>query len=577
MSSASQLFMFLGVVLVAACAPAVPSNPSVPARGQDGAPAASAVQRTLVVIGGRAPDTLAAKQLRDSGGAGNPRASYRAFNAALAISDERDIPRAYLAEKLPELNTDDWRVSSDGRMETTFRLRPDLTWHDGRPLTGDDFVFAHRVYASPEFGTSGLPPITYMEEVRAPDARTVVIRWKQPYAQGNALVMAELMPLPRHLLEQSFVPGQPDAFAALPFWISEYVGLGPYRLTRYELGSFAEATAFPGHALGKAKIDQLRLLYMPDANTALANLLSEAANVATDNSIDLQQAIVLDREWGPRNAGVVLKSPVGVRHGNVNLRPEIATPRTLTDLRVRRALAHSTDRQTLADGLTEGMGSIADTLVLPQVEYFADLDRVITKYPFDPRRVEQLLNEVGYTKGGDGIFVHPSEGRFAMEMAVAAGARNETEVAVIADGLKRQGIDASIRIIPRAQVTEPFIFAHFPGVLIGSHNSATIPPLQRLRQSEIATPENRGRGANYSGWVHPEAERLINLYETTLNRAERNQHIVQLLKLVTDEVPIYALYHNLEFIAHTSNLRGPAVAASNDGSAWNIHEWYWER
>jgi peptide/nickel transport system substrate-binding protein len=566
----------LGAVL--ACSPATPASaPSAAQSGESGAPIASAAQRTLVVIGGRAPDTLAAKQLRDSGGAGNPRATYRAFNAGLAINDERNVPRPYLAEALPQLNTDDWRVFPDGRMETTFHLRPDLTWHDGRPLTAEDFVFAFRIYASPEYGTASLPPVTYMEEVRAPDARSVLIRWRQPFAQANAMVMMEFMPLPRHVLEASFTPGQPDSFAAMPFWLTDYVGLGPYKLSRYEVGSFAEGTAFDGHALGRPRIEQLRLVYMPDANTALANLLSDAAHFATDNSIDLQQAIVLDREWGPRNAGTVLRSPVGVRHGNINLRPEIATPRTLVDVRVRRALAHATDRQALADGLTEGMGSIADTLVLPQVEYFADLDRAVTKYPFDPRRAEQLLNEVGYGKGGDGIYASPADGRFALEIAVAAGARNETEVVVISDGLKRQGIDATMRVIPRAQVTEPFIFANFSGVLIGSHNSATIPPVQRLRQSEIATPENRGRGANYSGWVNQEAERLINLYETTLNRAERNQHIVQLLKLVSEEMPIFTLYYNLEFVAHTANLRGPQVSVSTDGSAWNLHEWYWER
>jgi peptide/nickel transport system substrate-binding protein len=571
MSAALRLLSLILFTLAVACGPASPAAP------QSAAPAASAVQRTLVVIGGRAPDTLAAKQLRDSGGAGNPRATYRAFNAGLAINDERDVPQPYLAEALPQLNTDDWRVSADGRMETTFHLRPDLTWHDGRPLTGDDFVFAHRVYSSPEYGTASLPPITYMEEVRAPDTRTVVIRWRQPFAQANAMVMMEFMPLPRHVLESSFTPGQPDSFAAMSFWLTDYVGLGPYKLNRYEVGSFAEGTAFAGHALGRPKIEQLRMVYMPDANTALANLLSDSAHFATDNSIDLQQAIVLDREWGPRNAGTVLRSPVGVRHGNVQVRPEIATPRSLVDVRVRRALAHATDRQALADGLTEGMGSIADTLVLPQVEYFADLERAVTKYPYDPRRADQLLNEVGYVKGGDGIYVSPTDGRFAMEVSVAAGARNETEVVVISDGLKRQGIDASMRVVPRAQVTEPFIFANFPGVLIGSHNSATIPPVQRLRLSEIASPENRGRGANYSGWVNPEAERLINLYETTLNRSERNQHIVQLLKLVSEEVPIFTLYYNLEFVAHAANLRGPQVSVSTDGSAWNLHDWYWER
>ncbi len=533
------------------------------------------MQRTLVIIGGRAPETMSAKPIRQGSGAGNPRATYRAFNAGLAINDERDLPRPYLAEALPQLNSDAWRVSPDGRMETTYRLRPDLTWHDGEPLTAEDFVFAYRVYATPELGLASLPPLNYMEDVVASDARSVIIRWHQPFAQANALLMGDFLPLPRHLLESQFGQLPPESFASLPFWISDYVGLGPYRLTRSELGASADGAAFAGHALGKPKIDQVRFLYMPDANTALANLLSGGAHVATDNSIDLQQASVLDREWG-RGGGTVIRNPIGVRHGNVQLRPDFATPRTLLDLRVRRALAHGTDRQALADALTEG-GSIADTLVLPQVEYFPELDRAITKYPYDPRRMEQLLNEVGYARGPDGIFTSPTDGRFAMEVAVAAGARNEPEVQIITDGYRRVGIDASIRIIPRPQVTEPYIFANFPGVLIGSHNAATVPPLARFRVSEIATPETRGRGSNYSGWQNAEAERLINAYETALDRGERNQRAVELLKLVSEEVPIYPLYYNLEFFAHSAGLRGPVLSVSADGPAWNLHEWLWER
>ncbi len=577
MSAANVRVISVGLVLLLmACSPAVPAEPRTGGGPEGGArPAISAVQRTLVLIGGRAPESLSAKPIRQGSGAGNPRATYRAFNASLAINDERDIPLPYLAEALPQLNTDAWRVSPDGRMETTYRLRPDLTWHDGLPLTADDFVFAHRVYATPELGLASLPPLNYMEEVVAADPRTVVIRWHQPYAQANGLVMADFLPLPRHVLEVQFNQLPPESFAALPFWISDYIGLGPYKVTRSELGTSADGTAFNGHALGRAKIDQIRFLYMPDANTALANLLSGGAHVATDNSIDLQQASVLDREWG-RDGGTVIRNPIGVRHGNIQLRQEFSTPRTLLDVRVRRGLAHATDRQALADALTEG-GAIADTLVLPQVEYFSALDRAISKYPYDPRRTEQLFNDVAYTKGSDGFFASPTDGRFAMEVTVAAGARNEPEVQILADSYRRVGIDSSIRIVPRPQVTEPYIFANFPGVLIGSHNAATIPPLPRFRISEIATAETRGRGSNYSGWQSAEAERLINAYETALDRGERNQRVVELLKLVSEEVPIYSLYYNLEFFAHAGGLRGPAISVSADGSAWNMHEWVWER
>src|SRR6266540_1940640 len=56
-------------------------------------------------------------------GSGNHWVTKRPFNAALALIDYEGAVRAYLAEALPELNADSWRVFPDGRMETTYRLR----------------------------------------------------------------------------------------------------------------------------------------------------------------------------------------------------------------------------------------------------------------------------------------------------------------------------------------------------------------------------------------------------------------------------------------------------------------------
>ena len=222
-------------------------------------------------------------------------------------------------------------------------------------------------------------------------------------------------------------------------------------------------------------------------------------------------------------------------------------------------------------------GSIADTLVLPQVEYYTDLERVITKYPYDIRRTDQLLSEVGYAKGSDGLYTSPTEGRFSMELMVSQGPRNDIEVEIVADGFRKAGFDARLRIVPRAQQTEPFIFANFASVMIGSWNDAVIPPLKRMRSSEIATIETRGRGNNYSGWNSPQADRLVQAYEAALDRAERKQRIVELLKLVSDEVPMLGLYNNLAFLAYASGLKGPTATLTSNAATFNLHEWYWER
>src|SRR5204863_9329809 len=103
------------------------------------------------------------------------------FNVGLAIADERGTLVPDLATALPQLNTDSWKVNPDGTMETTYRLKPNLTWHDDQPLTADDFVYAFSLYNS----KAGLAlflstPQDRMSDVVAPDPGTVLIRWKTP-------------------------------------------------------------------------------------------------------------------------------------------------------------------------------------------------------------------------------------------------------------------------------------------------------------------------------------------------------------------------------------------------------------
>src|SRR5213594_234446 len=170
----------LGILLIAACAPTTPGG----AGGGQRAPSPNA-GRTVVLISGAELPSFAAKPLTPS--ASSPRAgiSGAVLNANLVYLDERGLPKPFLAEALPELNTGTWQVFADGRMETTYRLKPNLVWHDGQPLTAEDFVFAWRVYATPEFGIADTAGFRSIEEVAAPDRRSVVIRWKERYTDAG--------------------------------------------------------------------------------------------------------------------------------------------------------------------------------------------------------------------------------------------------------------------------------------------------------------------------------------------------------------------------------------------------------
>ena len=269
------------------------------------------------------------------------------FSATVAAWDLQGVPYPVMAEAVPKLNTDSWRVFPDGRMETTFRLRPGLTWHDGTPLTAEDFVFGHRVTRMRSEWGAITPPVGFqaIDEMLAPDARTLLIRWRQPFLEAPAPPCdgaCLLLPFPRHILEGPLSEGQPNAFGAHPFWTTEYVGAAPFRLNRYEQGAFIEHGAFDGYALGRPKINRIRLTWGGgDANVAVARLLAGDADLVLDGALRFEQASTLRQQWGQQNT--VLLSPLSLRYVQAQARPDWVSPQSLLDVRVRKAILHAID------------------------------------------------------------------------------------------------------------------------------------------------------------------------------------------------------------------------------------------
>jgi peptide/nickel transport system substrate-binding protein len=499
-------------------------------------------------------------------------ATKRLFNAALALVDGTGAPRPYLAETLPQLNSESWQVFPDGRMETTYRLRPNLTWHDGAPLTADDFALAFKVYTAPGIGIFEVVPQDRIEEVLAPDTRTVVIRWRTPYPDAGSLRHADLEPVPRHILEGPFQQENPDLLANHPYWSREFVGAGPYRLDRWEPGSHIEAVAFDGHALGRPRIERVVVRFIADENTMLTNLLAANVDIAMDNSLRFEHAMVLKREWGPGTKGIVLLDPSQPRLTNIQLRPELANPAALLDVRARRALAHSLDKQGIVDGLFDGEIPASDQFLPRNIPYFAELDRGIVKYPYDLRRTEELMAEVGYRKGGDGAFAGPSGERFSFEHWVIAGSQNERQSAIMADGWRRAGYEVREGTIPAAQSTNGEVRATFPA-LSSVATGGGEPGLNFLASAQIPSPANRWRGNNRGGWYSAEYDRLWDSFQTTLDRGERNRIAVQMMRLATEEVAMLFVFHSPNVTAHWGSLRGPEIGTPDTLVNWNIHEW----
>ncbi|MEA2639837.1 MAG: hypothetical protein QOF51_1231, partial [Chloroflexota bacterium] len=82
-------------------------------------------------------------------------------------------------------------------------------------------------------------------------------------------------------------------------------------------------------------------------------------------------ATVLERDWVANKNGTVLYAPTALRATVVQVRPDVADPPSLTDVRVRRALAYGIDGATANDVLNAGRGLLTATLTSPKVDYYA--------------------------------------------------------------------------------------------------------------------------------------------------------------------------------------------------------------
>jgi len=557
---------FLIAIVVGGCAPGTaPLQTGPGAAGSVVAP-----QRTLVISNRGEPPTLAARSLVTQGSSlGIP---PRFFNATLDLYDVNQNPHPQLVEALPQFDTDSWRLFPDGRMETTYTLRPNLTWHDRTPLLPEDFAFALRVYKTPELGSASIAPVPQMDEIVAQDARTFVVRWKEPYVDA-AVLSDDFQALPRHVLEDDFRTMDAVAFTGHTFWATQYVGLGPYKLDRWEPGAFLEGSAFDNYALGRPKIDRMRILIINDPQTAMANVLAGEIHYVTNFTFSVDQGQVLEQAWAANRGGVVQYSPTQRRLGLIQMRPEYQQPKALADVRVRYAVTHGLDDQARVDALDGGKGQVAYTMASPGLPYYPDLERPVLKHAFDPRRAQELMAESGWTRGGDGFFVDASGSKFTIEVASSAGGKNEQEAAVYVDSLRRVGFDAIQYITPVALVDDNETQVTRGGLSLRGAGQE----YRNYISSAIPAPDNRWRGNNRPGWSNPEFDRTYLQWERTFPVNERIQLMAQMERLISVDRAI--TMNSWESLVNTvaAALQGVEVRMTPDaiGPELWVHKWEW--
>src|SRR5439155_20184553 len=142
-----------------------------------------------------------------------------------------------------------------------WRLRDNARWHDGSPVTTDDLLFTMTVVRDRELPVFRDATYDLIDNVQAIDSRTITVTWSQPFIQADTLFTKDLaQPLPKHLLEAPYLNDKAN-FLQVPFWSSEFVGAGPYRVKSLTPGTGLILTAFDAYVLGRPKIDEIEVRF----------------------------------------------------------------------------------------------------------------------------------------------------------------------------------------------------------------------------------------------------------------------------------------------------------------------------
>lgn len=182
------------------------------------------------------------------------------------------------------------------------------------------------------------------------------------------------------------------------------------------------------------------------------------------------------------------------------------------------------------------------------------------------------MTEAGFTRDRQGFFATPSGERFSPEFIVEQGTVFERMLALMTETWARAGIEVQPGVLPTTAMRDNEARATF-SALYSPSTAAGERSLQIHAAAYIGTPANRWIGGNRGGWSHPEFERLFELYNTTLDRRERDRLVIEMVKVYSDQLPVFYTYFNIGVLAHLAGLKGPAAGNVDRLSYWNIHEW----
>jgi peptide/nickel transport system substrate-binding protein len=413
--------------------------------------------------------------------------------------------------------------SSDGGRTYTYKIRPDLKWSDGQPLTADDA--AYTINRSRKEQWLNYTSFTGDLVATAPNPTTLVVHSTSPDPKLPSL--GDTYIVPKHVWDK--IPAdQVSKYDALEG--TGGVAGGPYVLTEVKKGQFVRMEANPNWWQGKPKVDEVIIRQFNNADAMVAALKNGEVDAVYEVPAGSFNSLKgLDNiETTPAIQGSF--NELALNGGDGLAKPHPA----LLDPKVREAIAYAIDRATIVDKVYSGNAQVATTIAPSADPAWIPKIPKSQQWTFDLAKANKILDDAGYKDtNGDGIREMPGGGQ---SLVFSYAQRSDSEVAApieeyLSGWFKKIGIGLKVRLYSDNQLTplvgkgdyDMFVWGWTPYV-------DPDPQLQDFTCGQISKdPKDPSNYANDANYCDPTYDKLYEAQRVELNPQKRMRIVHELL------------------------------------------------
>lgn len=400
-----------------------------------------------------------------------------------------------------------WDISADG-ITYTFHLRDGVKWHDGKPFSSADVVWTYSDLIREGEKAQGFRIIRSLKEVSAPDAKTVVMKLKEPdaiFLMGLAGYYGANV-LPKHLYEGTDVRKNPYNFKP--------IGTGPFKLVEQVTGSHNTMEANPDYYGLGPYLDKLIFKVVPNLATMMSTLETGEVGYSAPSP--------------PFGDVARLRSLPGLKVDEAPSQIALWTAFNLEnpkfkDLRVRQAITQAIDPKALSTQVYAGLVKPSTATYISTVPWAYNAN---AKQPaYDPAAAEKLLDEAGFPRGADGIRFKT---RYAAWISSIFGGPEMAQI--MKQQLAKVGIEVTVEVAEFALFNEKIIKKR-DFDMTGSGGPHGPDP------SEFANFVGTGGTRNVMNYSNKRIDELFAMGRKTVNEEERKKIYFEIQEIIAKDLP----------------------------------------